>query len=189
MRKKASHPLNRPTRRTNDPGVTTIVMVANRLPVTITRNAGKWVFERSSGGLVSALRGLSNIRMIRVGWPGHDIHPDDQDYVREELEKIDCFPVFLPHRLANQFYNGFSNNVLWPLFHYIPLTIDQLQDASDEYGAYVRANKMFADTVLEYSLPNDVIWVHDYHLMMLPGILRRERAHQKIGFFPTHPVS
>jgi len=168
-----------------------IIIVANRLPVTLTRTpAGKWRFEKSSGGLASALRGIKNLRLMQIGWPGYEVALEDQEFVSKELMKLNCIPVFLPQRLATMFYNGFSNNVLWPLFHLIPLDIEQLQKITEEFEAYKQANLLFMEAVLNciqmkqtnYT-SKDVIWVHDYHLMLLPGQLRQKLPHAKIGFF------
>lgn len=168
-----------------------VIIVANRLPVTLTRtSAGKWRFEKSSGGLASALRGIKNLRLMQIGWPGYDVALEDQEFVSSELMKLNCIPVFLPQRIATMFYNGFSNNVLWPLFHLIPLDIEQLRTNTQEFEAYKQANLLFMDAVLKcirsrltnYS-SRDVIWVHDYHLMLLPGQLRQKLPDAKIGFF------
>lgn len=163
----------------------TVIIVSNRLIVTLKRTReGRWWFDKSGGGLASALRGISNVRFLHIGWPGCEVAEEDQSFVREELGKIDCIPVFLTEKMSNMFYNGFSNNVLWPLFHFIPLTTDQIKKNDEEWQAYRDANKLFMEAVLRLSpAANDVIWVHDYHLMLVPGMLRRKLTTAQIGFF------
>lgn len=85
--------------------------------------------------------------------------------------------------IVEKYYSGYSNNVLWPLFHYISLPINDLARSYGTWEAYQIANRMFADKVLSTYRKGDIIWVHDYHLMLLPGMLRIERPSVKIGFF------
>jgi len=162
-----------------------IIIVSNRLIVTLKRTReGRWRFDKSNGGLASALRGIKNNRLIHIGWPGVEVAKENQSFVRNELRKIGCIPVFLSNKIANMFYNGFSNNVLWPLFHFIPLNTDQIKVSEEEWQAYRDANKLFMEAVVQFGPEkNDVIWVHDYHLMLVPGMLRQKLPTAQIGFF------
>jgi len=162
-----------------------VIIVSNRLIWTLKRKqTGRWWFEKSGGGLACALRSIKNIRLINIGWPGCEVAEEDQRYVRRELLKKDCIPVFLPKDIVSRFYDGFSNNVLWPLFHFIPLNTDQIETSDEEWQAYRDANKLFTDAVTQLSPgDNDVIWIHDYHLMLVPGMLRRRLPTAQIGFF------
>jgi len=162
-----------------------VIIVSNRLIWTLRKNqTGRWWFVKSGGGLASALRSIKNIRLIHIGWPGCEVAEEDQSYIRTELHKKDCIPVFLTKEVASRFYDGFSNNVLWPLFHFVPLNTDQIETSDEEWQAYRDANKLFTDAVAELSPgADDVIWVHDYHLMLVPGMLRRRLPTAQIGFF------
>jgi len=162
-----------------------IIIVSNRLLVTLKRTReGRWMFEQSGGGLASAMRGIKNIRLIYIGWPGCEVAAEDQDFVRSELGKIGCIPVFLSDEIQNKYYNGFSNNVLWPLFHFIPLETDQIKMSEEEWQAYRTANMLFAEAIMKFApKKNDVIWIHDYHLMLVPGLLRQRIPTAQIGFF------
>jgi len=163
-----------------------LIVVSNRLPVTISKSSeGVYKFKMSSGGLVSALSGMKrDMKFIWIGWPGMEIPEEEQEVVRQELfETYSCYPVFLSDEIADAHYNGFSNGILWPLFHYYPgeINFDETQ-----FEAYIRANKAFLDTVNDIIHEGDMIWVHDYHLMLLPQMLREshpESFNLKIGFF------
>jgi len=89
-------------------------------------------------------------------------------------------PVFLEGRYNELFYNGFCNAVLWPLFHYFPSYVIYDQHFFD---AYESANRVVADQIAEMYTPGDVIWIHDYHFMLLPKLLRERLPEATIGFF------
>ncbi len=95
--------------------------------------------------------------------------------------------IFFELDVAHRYYSGYSNAVLWPLFHYIPLPIQDLYNSEGMWEAYDEANRHFASTVLNTYQKGDLVWVHDYHLMLLPGMLRAGRPHMKIGFFLHTP--
>ena len=149
-----------------------LIVVANRLPVTPRRNreTGEWVFDRSSGGLVSAFLGVKNIAITWVGWIGVNIPPHEREAVTKRLlrqQPFSCVPVFLDPQVGDLFYNGFCNNVLWPLLHYIPLSMldSQASVAELQWQAYQDANQAFADVVLGLELQEaDLVWVqaHEY---------------------------
>lgn len=171
-----------------------LIVVSNRLPVTVSKTEdGEWKFRVSSGGLVSALAGVkSQIPFIWVGWTGEEVLPSDQDLMtRKFQDEMSCYPVFLSEEVANLYYNGFCNNILWPLFHYVPLPIvtqqgDRKFDAK-YWDAYLKANHRFADAVMQVYRPGDIIWVQDYHLMVLPNLLRKRLPDVTIGFFLHTP--
>ena len=97
-------------------------------------------------------------------------------------------PVYLPDDVADKHYNGFANSILWPLFHYHP---GEINFDEDSWEAYQEANNAFADALEEIVEDGDMIWVHDYHLMLLPAILRERLENTskdvKIGFFLHTP--
>ncbi|GAM26721.1 hypothetical protein SAMD00019534_098960 [Acytostelium subglobosum LB1] len=159
-----------------------LVVISNRLPVSLKKEAdGTWTSKMSSGGLVAALSGLKSTNYIWVGWIGSEIEEADREFVKKLLyEKHSCIPVFLSEKVANDHYNGFSNGVLWPLFHYLPGNLDYEESIWD---AYVEANQQFADVVLSIYTPDDLLWVHDYHLMLMPEYIKKKQPEAKIGFF------
>lgn len=156
----------------------TLINVSNRLPVTI----GKTI-KKSSGGLVSALEGLGDrYDFIWVGWAGGTVHSrSEQEKISAELrDRFNYLPLFLEKQEAKQYYTGFSNSSLWPLLHYIS---PYARYAQEWWESYQRVNRMFADTVADRAKPGDIIWVHDYHLMLLPTLLKERIPGVRIGFF------
>lgn len=169
-----------------------LIVVSNRLPVTLAKVDGVWSSRVSSGGLVSALAGVqSKIPFVWVGWTGVEVSSTEQESLRESLAAENCFPVFLSDLDAKLYYNGFCNDVLWPLFHYVPLPIVSADgDRKFDYKyweAYSKANHRFAEAVMQVYQPGDMVWVQDYHLMLLPSLLRKRLRDVTIGFFLHTP--
>lgn len=154
--------------------ISRVLAISNRLPVTTSNVDGKYTFQLSSGGLVSALSSLKNLDMLWLGWPGIGVPEKEQKDLTDQLRKeYRCVPVYLNDELADLYYNGFSNSILWPLFHYHP---GEMAFDDDSWDAYVLANREFARAVAKVYRPGDMIWVHDYHLMILPAMIREELA-------------
>jgi trehalose 6-phosphate synthase/phosphatase len=160
-----------------------LVVVSNRLPVNVSKEKGTLVYKPSSGGLATAMSSLPQEGRVWVGWPGiaeEDLDENEKEEIRTELAAYGCYPVFLPRRLEELFYEGFANDTLWPLFHYF----QSLTHHKDEYwNAYQEANRIFSEAVSEVCLDDSSVWVHDYHLMTLPGMLRSLQPSLAIGFF------
>ena len=147
------------------------IIVGNRLPVYHDPVSNKLV--QSSGGLVSALAGVSlSISNIWVG-----CIPDDQEKVSYG---DDLYPVPIEKNLYDQYYNGMANDVIWPLFHYEGHNSKFSKNAWD---AYVRVNKIFAEAIAKIAHEGDLVWIHDYHLFLLPQFLRQRKRNLKTGFF------
>lgn len=160
-----------------------LVIVSNRLPVSVARKDGELIFEASSGGLATAMSSLEQQDKVWVGWPGiasDDLSEDDKRFITEELEKQGCLPVFLSSEQVELFYEGYSNDTLWPLFHYF----QSLTRHRDEYWqAYQQVNRLFADAASEAAAAGGSVWIHDYHLMTMPSMLRERSPELSIGFF------
>ncbi|TFY80539.1 hypothetical protein EWM64_g3477 [Hericium alpestre] len=151
---------------------THLIVVSNRLPVTITKDGnGEFHFKMSSGGLVSALSGTKkSMKFTWIGWPGFYIPPKDRAVVDRRLkDEYSCQAVYLDDDVAERHYNGFSNSILWPLFHYHP---GEMNFDEENWLAYRQANMAFAEVVRQQVRPGSMIWVQDYHLMLLPMLLR-----------------
>ncbi|PVU88595.1 hypothetical protein BB561_005766 [Smittium simulii] len=166
-----------------------LIVVSNRLPVTITQNGASWDISLSSGGLVTALSGLKKeYPFTWVGWPGQDFKESERTKLSDLLEQNSCVPVFIDSKIADLHYNGFSNSVLWPLFHYHPMEMNYQDQAWD---AYQLANESFANVILNIAKEGDIIWIHDYHLMLLARILQKgfnnKRQNIQIGWFLHTP--
>ncbi|MFQ5841367.1 MAG: bifunctional alpha,alpha-trehalose-phosphate synthase (UDP-forming)/trehalose-phosphatase [Thermodesulfobacteriota bacterium] len=167
-----------------------LLVVSNRLPVTVVEREGKLQFQRRAGGLVSglsayldSLRGssLADSQYIWVGWPGVTVNDRMKEKVRSELfSEFQAYPVFISERDMETFYYGFCNRTIWPLFHYFP---SRSVFNENDWKSYKRINSIFCDAVMEVIKPDDVVWIHDYHLMLLPKLLREKMSEVPIGFF------
>ncbi len=158
-----------------------MILVSNRLPVTVVHRRGQIAFERSPGGLAVGLEAFYREHEARwVGWPGDIADADRRRVSRRLRADFSCYPVFLPRETARRYYANFSNRTLWPLFHSFPNFARY--DAAD-WEAYRRANRLIAKQVISLAKPDEVIWVHDYHLMLVPDLVRKARPDAKIGFF------
>ena len=166
----ASTPQDQPAMESGKGGH--LIVVSNRLPITISKDAsGEYHFKMSSGGLVSALSGFKkSLNFTWIGWPGFFIPPKDRPLVDKRLmEEYSCQAVYLDDDVADRHYNGFSNSILWPLFHYHP---GEMNFDEENWLAYRQANMQFAEAVRQQISPGAMVWVQDYHLMLLPMLLR-----------------
>jgi trehalose 6-phosphate synthase/phosphatase len=147
-----------------------VIIVSNRLPVSVKRVKGKLEFYPSVGGLATGLSSyvIGQRRNKWIGWPGipkEDLSEQEQQTVTTELAKYNCYPVFLSKKQLQNFYNGYSNSILWPLFHNLPVK----EGESDRYWkAYRSVNKLFAEATLSLTQSKTTIWVHDYQLLLVP---------------------
>ena len=161
-----------------------LIVVSNRLPLTLRKVDEGWATERSPGGLASAMKPLLRRNGGDwIGWAGDSAELDREDrraILHDWAQKDHCFTVELPPDVATGFYEGYANQTLWPVFHNFP---SQLKFESKAWEAYVEANRIFREAVVERYKPNDLIWVHDYHLMLLPQMLRDKLPDAAIGFF------
>jgi trehalose 6-phosphate synthase/phosphatase len=160
------------------------VVVSNRLPLTATHVEGRWRSERSSGGLVAAMAPLmERYHGMWLGWPG-DALPQDPDGRAALMQQWEAdhgyVAVDLPARVSRAFYEGFANDTLWPLLHGFTtrVTFDP-----GSWLAYRDANERFAAAVLDRLRPGDLVWAHDYQLMLLPSLVRDQAPGSAIGFF------
>lgn len=162
------------------------IIVSNRLPISIQKNDDELEYKPSAGGLATGLGSIyKEGKNIWLGWPGIYINSEkEKEDVTKELTKESMRPVFLKEEDIKLFYEGFSNSTIWPLFHYFP----QYVEYHDEYWeAYVKVNQVFCDEILKYAEDGDVIWVHDYQLLLLPEMIREKLPNASIGYFNHIP--
>ncbi|HTY88994.1 MAG TPA: bifunctional alpha,alpha-trehalose-phosphate synthase (UDP-forming)/trehalose-phosphatase [Candidatus Acidoferrum sp.] len=167
-----------------------LLIVSNRLPFTVSFNGGAPAFKPSAGGLTTglwsyldsqALDGVDRPDFLWLGWPGAGIPPEHEAAVRAYgAGQYKSSPVFLAEECMDRFYLGFCNKTIWPLFHYFPVLTHYDEDNWQEYR---NINRLFADAVISAIRPDDMLWVHDYHLMLLPKLVRERFPEMPIGFF------
>lgn len=159
-----------------------LVVVANRLPVDVTVGEdGEPTWTRSPGGLVTALNPvMAKADGAWVGWsgaPDHDVEPF-------EVDGTELIPVTLSAEDIEKFYEGFSNDTLWPLYHDVisPPTFHRTW-----WEAYQRVNRRFAEAAAGQAAHGATVWVHDYQLQLVPKMLRELRPDLRIGYFHHIP--
>ena len=161
-----------------------LLIVSNRLPISVVRHGDEVKFLPSVGGLATGLSSFYQAyRGQWIGWPGlegEELSGDEARIIGNRLGFEGCFPVILSRQELDLYYSGFCNNVIWPLFHYF----HSYAEYDKEYWeAYQEINRKFCRVVLETAQEEDFIWVHDYHLMLLPHYIRQEMPRARIGFF------
>jgi len=159
-----------------------LLIVSNRLPFTIQEKKGDLHLEPSVGGLATGLRSwYKSSPSIWIGWAGIGRKKiKGETDIMARLLAENCHPVPLSQPDVEAYYQGICNRTIWPLFHYFPLYAEYSEGF---WQAYERVNTTFANVVSGIAKPNDIIWVHDYHLMLLPKLLRERLPKATVGFF------
>lgn len=163
-----------------------LIIVSNRLPLTVTRKNKNYKIIPSAGGLTTGLHSLDiHIEKCWVGWPGLCFDDEvEQMRIDSQFTKHNFHPVYLTAEEVKRYYQGYSNSVLWPLSHYFFSHVEHL----DEYWeAYKSVNELFCRKTLEVIEPNDIVWIQDYQLMLLPAMIRKVIPTATIGYFHHIP--
>jgi trehalose 6-phosphate synthase/phosphatase len=166
-----------------------LLIVSNRLPVTIQKKKGKLYFNQSVGGVATGLGSFyQSFNSKWVGWcgiPSEKISLEEKKTIESKLEQeYSSYPVFLSKRAVELYYGEFCNKTLWPLLHGFTQYVTYERNS---WKAFEKVNKVFANSVLKIAEPEDMVWAHDYHLMLLPSLLREEHPDMAIGFFLHTP--
>lgn len=162
------------------------IIVSNRLPFSLQETSDRKTqknnekIKQSSGGLVTAINGIKSKNEIR--WVGSLAPGITKRHVEDFKSKKNVsfsFPK-ISECLYDSYYNGFCNDVLWPLLHY---ETDLIQYRKENFDAYVEVNKIFAKHIIDISKPNDVVWINDFHLFLVPKFIKKIKPNLKVGFF------
>ncbi|MEA3476327.1 MAG: bifunctional alpha,alpha-trehalose-phosphate synthase (UDP-forming)/trehalose-phosphatase [Candidatus Cloacimonadota bacterium] len=162
-----------------------LLIVSNRLPVIIEKRKGNLNFRPSIGGLSTGLGSFyKSYNSLWIGWPGlssEKVNMKERKTIKTKLMRdFASYPVFLSKRDIEMYYRGFCNATIWPLFHCFTQYVVYDKNL---WEAYKSANRHFCDSILKIAKPNDIIWIHDYHLMLLPKLIRERMPDATIGFF------
>jgi trehalose 6-phosphate synthase/phosphatase len=162
------------------------IIVSNRLPVKISHQKNKLKVSPSEGGLATGMGSIYREgNNIWIGWPGIEIESaEQQQLVTKELESENLVPVFLSEQEIKRYYEGFSNEVLWPVFHYLSTYAVY---SHENWLMYKQVNEKFKNVILEHLEPGDVLWIHDYQLLLVPGMVREVLPDISIAFFQHIP--
>lgn len=162
-----------------------IIFISNRLPVTINRNEGALEYSKSIGGLATGLKSFhEQSDSLWAGWPGvtdEQLSDGEKRSIKKKLKSsFQCLPVFLSDQEVNQYYYGFCNNTIWPLFHYFTFKTEYNEET---WEAYKNVNHKFFKEIEPMIGETDTIWIHDYQLMLLPQLIKERFPKASVGFF------
>ncbi len=161
-----------------------IHILSNRLPYNAAKVGDEFTLTPSVGGLATGVKSIyKHYEGLWIGWPGiaqENLEGDDVARIEAVLAEENCVAVHLTQEEVNQYYEGFSNETIWPLFHYFTEFAEYRQE---HWDAYMKVNRKFADAALRVAAPGDVIWVHDYQLLLAPRMIKDARPDLTIGFF------
>ncbi len=163
-----------------------IVIIANRLPLKIIEENNEYKVIPSPGGLTTGLDSLStNLDKYWVGWPGMYLEScQEKDNIDKQLKEHNFYPVYLSPEQIENYYEGYSNSVLWPLCHYFP---SYIRHKKKYWETYQKVNALFCQAALSIIEPGDIVWIQDYHLMLLPKQIRDKVQDINIGYFHHIP--
>lgn len=160
------------------------IIISNRLPLDLNLKDNELEIKSSIGGLATGMKSIhAEGNSIWIGWSGlteEQLIDGLADKVQKALEKEKCVTVPLNKKDVKNFYYGFSNKALWPLFHYFMV---YAEFELDQWESYKEVNQKFADVVLEHANDGDTIWIHDYQLLLLPKMIKDKKPNLSIGFF------
>ena len=162
-----------------------LILVSFELPLIIASDEkNKWQLVSKEYGLSGRLDEThQHSNSIWIGSPGltrTEIGKPDRNSLYEKLKRDNYYPIFLKRREQERFLEGFCHRTLWPLFHYFT---QNTMYSEEDWKSYLRINQEFANVVLSHLEDGDKIWIHDYHLMLLPELIREKNPHVSIGFF------
>lgn len=160
------------------------LIISNRLPVQINLSDDNIDVTPSVGGLATGMLSVSkSFNSLWIGWSGIDketLSSKSKKMVDQALHRENCVDVHLTQEEVELYYEGFSNKTIWPLFHYFNQFV---HFEEEQWEAYKKVNQKFADVIAENMEGVDRIWVHDYHLLLLPQMIKERFPDVTIGFF------
>ncbi len=161
-----------------------LIIVSNRLPVNVETTGDEIEIIQSVGGLATGMSSVSeSYDNLWIGWSGltiGEVNKKTEEKVERKLKAMNYMPLHLSAEDLDGFYFGFSNKTIWPLFHYFTQYVHY---DDQEWETYRRVNQQYADKILETATDDDLVWIHDYQLMLVPHMLREKRPKMSIGFF------
>ncbi len=161
-----------------------LILASNLLPVNITWQDEQYLIEKSDEQTIAGLQDFySSFHTKWVGLTGfenHDFTNEEAKSLSAKLQSYNCLPVFPKSKDRNLYLHGFARNTLWPLFHYFTENVTYSEESWD---AYVKINQLFAEKILEEIEDGDIVWIHDYHLLLVPRLIREQKPGISIGLF------
>ena len=163
-----------------------LIIISNRLPLKIVENEDGFDVIPSQGGVATGLESLETILEKHwIGWPGMYVEEEkEKKIINKKLKELNYHPVHLTPEQIENYYEGYSNSVLWPMCHYF---LSYIKYSNDYFHTYKEVNNLFCKIALSVIEPDDIVWVQDYQLMLLPGMIRKEFSDISIGYFHHIP--
>ncbi|MEZ5071402.1 MAG: bifunctional alpha,alpha-trehalose-phosphate synthase (UDP-forming)/trehalose-phosphatase [Bacteroidales bacterium] len=161
-----------------------LILASNQLPVHITWQEDNYLIERADEQTISGLQDF--YKAFEPQWVGmtgfenHVFSEEEAQRLEQELEAFQCIPLFPSPRDLNRHLHGFARNTIWPLFHYFT---ENATYSEENWKAYVKINRMYANRIHNLLKEGDIVWIHDYHLMLLPQMIREKNPGVSIGLF------
>ncbi|MDR2825178.1 MAG: bifunctional alpha,alpha-trehalose-phosphate synthase (UDP-forming)/trehalose-phosphatase [Deltaproteobacteria bacterium] len=162
------------------------IIISNRLPVTLVEDGDSFTLTRSGGGLATGLDSLEiKAEKHWIGWPGLYVEDElKRKKIGHTLAEQNLHPVYLDPDHIKNYYEGYCNSILWPLCHYF---FSYIEYNEEYWNAYKDVNELFCRAALKVIEPGDFIWINDYHLMLLPALIREQVQDVGIGYFHHIP--
>ncbi len=161
-----------------------IHIVSNRLPYSVNHDGKNFELIESVGGLATGLKSVyTRYNGKWIGWSGVNSDSIDEEQRAEidlALEEKSCSAVYLSEKEILEYYEGFSNGTIWPLFHYFNQYVSY---NANHWETYKNVNQLFANKVLEVCEDGDTVWIHDYQLLLVPEMIKKIKPKVTIGFF------
>ena len=162
-----------------------IIIVSNRLPIELSKKeSSRWKFISTSGGLATGMKSVHDHgESLWIGWLGvssEEITESEFNDLTKKLVAQNYKPISLSQNEIDEFYLGFSNKAIWPLFHYFK---QFFKFENDQWENYVSVNQKYANSILEEINDGDKIWIHDYQLLLVPQMIKSVKKNITIGFF------
>ncbi len=163
-----------------------LIIISNRLPLKIVEDNNEFKVIPSQGGVATGLNSLeTSMEKHWVGWPGMYLEDGkEKESIDEQLLSQNFHPVYLTPEQIENYYEGYSNSIVWPLCHYF---LNYMHYENKCWEAYKEVNKLFSEAAFEIIEPEDIVWVQDYQLMLVPGMLRKRISNVSIGYFHHIP--
>ena len=165
-----------------------LFMISNRLPLQVIENDGVKELIPISDGFDSGLNRFYesfDIKWIgRAGVNINEISENEKQDIDNKFRSENCIPIYLDQQIKYEFLEGFCENTIWPLFNYFT---QFSRYNPTQWEAYKKVNQMFADVISKYVTEDDILWIHDYHLMLLPSLIREKLPNISIGYFQHIP--
>ncbi len=161
-----------------------LILASNILPVRIKQDNHSFHIEKADEQTISGLQDF--YKEYEPRWVGltnlehHEFTPKEKAALRKALDPHHCVPLFPRHHDWNLYSHGFSRNTLWPLFHYFT---EHVTYSEVSWKAYLKVNKLYASKILDIINDGDTLWIHDYHLLLLPQLIREKKPGVSIGLF------